>query len=102
MHPSAPLTNRAEHGRLGSLQLQRLRPLRSPSSVRVQTDKEGTPAILHQRGKRLRVVAVRERWRIDDEWWRDPISREYFALVLENGRPLILFRDLTTGGWYGQ
>lgn len=76
--------------------------MKSPSPIRVHTDEEGSPAILHQKRKKLRVVAVRERWRIDDEWWRDPISREYFALVLEDGRPLILFRDLVTGGWYGQ
>ena len=47
-------------------------------------------------------MAVRERWRIDDEWWRDLISREYYALVLEDGRPVVLFRDLVAGGWYGQ
>jgi len=85
-----------------TLQRQRLRPLKSPSPVRVHIGEEGFPVMLHQKGKRLQVVAIRERWRIDDEWWRDPISREYYALVLENGRPVILFRDLVAGGWYGQ
>ena len=84
------------------LHRQRLRPLKSPSPIRVRTDEEGVPAMLHQKGKRLRVMAVRERWRIDDEWWRNPISREYYALVLEDGRPIILFRDLVAGEWYGQ
>ena len=102
MNPSTPPANRAGHGRPGSLQPQRLRPLKSPSPVRVRTDDEGLPAELQRKGKRLRVVAVRERWRIDDAWWRDPISREYYALVLEDGRPVILFRDLVAGGWYGQ
>ncbi len=68
----------------------------------MRTDEEGLPTELHRRGKRVQVAAVRERWRIDDEWWRSPISREYFALVLEDGRPVILFRDLVGGGWYGQ
>ena len=98
MNPSTPPTNRAGHG----FQLQRLRPLKSPSPVRVRIDDEGLPVELHQKGKKLRVLAVRERWRIDDEWWRDPISREYYALVLEDGRSVILFRDLVAGGWYGQ
>ena len=102
VNPSTPPANRAGHRHPGSLQRQRLRPLKSPFPVRVRTDDEGLPAELHQKGKRLRVVAVRERWRIDDEWWRDPISREYYALVLENGRPVILFQDLVAGGWYGQ
>jgi hypothetical protein len=85
-----------------TLQRQRLRPLKSPSPVRVRTDEEGFPVMLHRKGKRLQVVAIRERWRIDDEWWRNPISREYYALVLEDGRPVIIFRDLVAGGWYGQ
>ena len=62
---------------------------------------DGPPITLSEEGKRLRVVAVRERWRIDDEWWRDPISREYYALVLEDGRPVILFRDLVAEGGTG-
>ena len=46
--------------------------------------------------------AVRERWRIDDEWWRSPISREYLAVVLDDGRVLTLYRDLADDRWYAQ
>ncbi len=107
MNPPTPSSDGANNGRLDKgrpsrLQRQKLRPLRSPSPVQVRTDAEGLPTELHRRGKRVQVVAVRERWRLDDEWWRNPISREYFALVLEDGRPIILFRDLVAGGWYGQ
>jgi len=102
MNPSTSPTNRTGHGRPGSLQRQKLRTLKSPSPIQVRTDDEGLPAELRQKGKRLRVLAVRERWRIDDEWWRNPISREYFALVLEDGRLIILFQDLVAGGWFGQ
>ncbi len=76
--------------------------MKSPSPVQVRTNDEGLPAELLQKATRLRVLAVQEQWRIDDEWWRDPISREYYALVLEDGRPVVLFRDLVAGGWYGQ
>ena len=100
MNPSTPSVSHAGHERTSKR--QKLRPLKSPSPVRVRTDDEGLPTELHQKGKRLRVMAVRERWRIDDEWWRVPISRKYYALVLEDGRPVILFRDLVTGGWYRQ
>lgn len=101
MSPLSPSSGSA-NGRSRGIQRQRLRPLRSPSPVQVRTDEEGLPIELQRRGKRVQVVAVRERWRIDDEWWRSPISREYFALVLEDGRPVILFQDLVGGGWYGQ
>ena len=89
-------------GSAGGLQRQRLRPLRTPSPVEVQIGPEGLPQSLKRRGRHFKVEAVRERWRIDDEWWRKPISREYFALVLEDGRPVILFRDLVTDEWFGQ
>ena len=39
-------------------------------------------------------------WRIDDEWWRSPISRLYYQVVLENGRVMTLYRDLTDECWY--
>jgi hypothetical protein len=45
---------------------------------------------------------VRERWRIDDEWWRETISREYREIVLDDGRIVTLFHDLADGLWYAQ
>lgn len=96
----------------------RLRPLDVPHPARVETDGEGRPVALHDGGHRsakrggrraLRggrrmwaVAAIRETWRIDDEWWRRPISRLYFAVVLENGRPVTLYRDLRSGRWFLQ
>ena len=50
----------------------------------------------------MRVTAIRERWRIDDEWWRHPLSREYATVVLEDGRSLTLYLDLVEGGWWVQ
>jgi hypothetical protein len=52
--------------------------------------------------RQLGVEAVRETWRIDDEWWRREISRRYHTVVLEGGRSLTLYQDLTRGGWYLQ
>jgi hypothetical protein len=49
-----------------------------------------------------KVAAIRETWRIDDEWWRRPISRLYYEVVLENGRILTLYHDLLEGGWWEQ
>lgn len=48
------------------------------------------------------MAAVREAWRIDDEWWRRPISRDYRAVVLDDGRPVTLYHDLLDGRWYVQ
>ena len=81
----------------------RLLPLARPVTVTVHTDERGEPSHVRLPGKTARrVEAVRERWRIDDEWWREPISREYLAVVLDDGRMLTLYQDLSDGLWYAQ
>lgn len=81
----------------------RLRPLDRPRPVVVRTDEAGEPAYVRLPGRTARrVEAVRERWRIDDEWWRHAISREYRAVVLDDGRAVTLFHDLMEDRWYAQ
>ena len=76
----------------------KLRALNEPKPATVHADGHGAPvAVVHGR-KRLRVEAIRETWRIDDEWWRRPISRLYHCVVLENGKSITLYRDLVDGG----
>lgn len=81
----------------------RLKPLGRPRAVVVRTDDGGEPTHVRQRGKTARSIAVvRERWRIDDEWWRQAISREYRTVVLDDGTVLTLYHDLVDGSWYVQ
>lgn len=49
-----------------------------------------------------KVEEVLEIWRIDDEWWRRPISRRYVEVVLNGGGHVVLFEDLVTGHWFCQ
>jgi hypothetical protein len=89
-----------------------MRPLDIPFPVRVRADREGRPLEILRSGREDRriwgsvragrVATIREVWRIDDEWWRHPISRLYHEVVLENGRILILYFDLLEGGWWAQ
>jgi hypothetical protein len=51
---------------------------------------------------RYEVEAIGEIWRVDDEWWRQPISRRYFDVVLQGGKHVVLFEDLTTNQWWMQ
>lgn len=80
----------------------RLRPLAEPAPADVRTDAHGLPVAVRAGRRVRRVEAVREVWRIDDEWWRRPMAREYVAVVLEDGRSLTLYRDLVEGGWWVQ
>ncbi|MFW6200311.1 MAG: hypothetical protein ACOC8K_07055 [Gemmatimonadota bacterium] len=105
----------------------KLRPLHLPSPVPVRADDRGRPVTVgpadgsgtgsragsaagsstgsaagsHEGGMK-EVVQIREIWRIDDEWWREPVSRLYFEVVLEDGKRAVLYRDLTDGRWYRQ
>jgi hypothetical protein len=81
----------------------RLKPLGQPTAVDVRTDEHGEPVHVRLPGKTARRVAViRERWQIDDEWWRQTISREYRIVVLDDGKVLTLYHDLLDGLWYVQ
>lgn len=66
------------------------------------------PRSLVFEGTRRRVEAVQDRWRIDDEWWREAaLSRLYYELRLEGERVVTVYRDLgegaeTGGGWWLQ
>jgi hypothetical protein len=78
-----------------------LRALGAPVPLRVRTDRDGRPvAVALPSESSRRIEAIRESWRIDDEWWRRPISRLYHEVVLETGAILTLYRDLEEGGWY--
>jgi len=48
------------------------------------------------------VETVLEMWRIDDEWWRQLISRRYFSVLLDGGARVVLFEDLVTHEWFMQ
>lgn len=78
-----------------------LRPVGLPVPVAVQTDAEQRPVALTWRGERQRVAAVLDAWRLDDEWWRTPIRRLYYRVVLTD-RVVTVFVDLCTGRWYTQ
>jgi len=51
---------------------------------------------------RIAVEAVLDSWQLDDEWWRQRISRRYVAVMLEDGKRMLLFEDLVTGEWFEQ
>jgi len=101
----------------------RIRPLNLPQPVRVGIDEQRNPtwvaageateqntdsAPLHTPSENVRcrtrraVVSIIETWRVDDEWWRDTISRRCFELVLEGGRHVVLYEDLVTSEWFLQ
>jgi hypothetical protein len=79
-----------------------VKPVNTPEPVRVEEGPAGLPLAVRL-PNRQRIVAIEDRWRIDDEWWRaEPVSRIYYVVLLASGEKLALYQDLFSGEWYKQ
>ena len=80
-----------------------LRPLNAPLAMQVKATDWGAPMQVRRRGLWMDVGEVVDRWRIDDEWWReDRVSRTYFQLLMQDGQSMTVFRNDVDGTWYWQ
>jgi hypothetical protein len=78
-----------------------LRPVNPPIPVNVRESAHRMPAAIKIKGRWRRVVSIDEVWSIDEEWWREkPIVRMYYRVILEDDRPITVFRDMLDGAWY--
>ena len=91
----------------------RLRAVNVPQPAVVELDACGSPTKIEMRSAEcgvrsiderepVTIEAVRETWRIDDEWWREPVRRKYFEVLVEGGGRVVLFVDLVTLEWFVQ
>lgn len=85
-----------------SIRSHRLRPLNLPRSIGVELNKDDLPVTIAFAGKCRQVEEIGEIWRIDDEWWRDQISRRYVEVMLVGGGHVVVYEDLIGGGWFMQ
>ena len=79
----------------------RLRSLNEPRSLEVQLE-NGLPVALVVNCRHQPVARIQDTWIIEDEWWRHPINRQYFAILLANGQSHTIFHDRTTDQWFSQ
>lgn len=78
-----------------------LRALGVPRPARVETDADGAPVAVVDRGRRRTVSAVRDDWLVQDLWWTGrPVDRRYWELVLSSGRLVTAYRDAVDGSWH--
>ena len=85
----------------------RLRALNVPRPVVVEMGDDGLPVRIREGGRGKRegwqsVEGIGDTWRLDDEWWRQPIARRYVEVILEQGGRMVLYEDLVTGEWFAQ
>jgi hypothetical protein len=85
-----------------TLRADAYRPVNVPEPVRVEEDADGLPVAVKEK-QRQNITAIEDRWRIDDEWWREgPVKRFYYTVRFAAGLRLVLYKDLVSGGWYKQ
>jgi hypothetical protein len=71
-------------------------------AIAVMCDDAATPKMFTWQGHRHRVVAVHDRWRVDEGWWRRRAWREYFQLITASGLLAEIYHDVPSGRWYLQ
>lgn len=74
-----------------------------PRPVQVRADDSGTPTEIAG----VSIEAIREEWLVEDRWWTPkPLQRQYFEVILANGRNLVVFREPAeppqAGRWFEQ
>jgi hypothetical protein len=82
---------------------RRIRRLKSPLSLEVEADTDGTPLRLRVGGAWQDVTLGRKPWRIDQHWWRaEAIKRTYFRVVLPDAPSLTIYYDAVRKAWFRQ
>lgn len=74
------------------------RLLDPPAPVAVEIV-NGVPARLRVERRELLVELVLARWRLEADWWRAPLSREYWKLWLSGDLVCEVYRDRLSDDW---
>jgi hypothetical protein len=45
------------------------------------------------------VERTTARWRVETDWWREPVRRDYHRCVTRTGECVEVYRDLGTDAW---
>jgi len=78
-----------------------LRPLNAPVAIAV-TVADSRPQSIFVNRQIRQVERVQDSWIIEDEWWRQPIQRQYFALLLDDGTRRTVYHDRVADAWFLQ
>ena len=74
------------------------RLLSPPAAVEVTLSAEGTPCFIA--GEFSGSVDPIARWKVETEWWNQPVLREYWKALLNNNLLCELYHDLTRDEWF--
>lgn len=78
-----------------------LRTLNAPRPIQIVVD-QGDPVAMFHRGHRIAVEHIQDTWIVQDEWWREEIDRQYYALLFRDGVRRTVYHDRIAGTWFEQ
>ena len=69
-------------------------------AAEVRTNAQGLPVALRTRTGWRRVIELVLTWRVETDWWRLPIGRDYMRCLLADGECVDVYHDLYDGTWH--
>jgi hypothetical protein len=66
----------------------------------VRTGNGGSPVAVRVDGAWRVVEEVALTWRVETDWWRTPVRRDYMRCLLRGGTCADLYRDRIAGTWH--
>ena len=69
-----------------------------PLEVGVGLTSEGAPGEIS--GALRGSLAPVARWMVELDWWRNPVAREYWKVVLQDRLLIEIFHDLDQDAWF--
>jgi hypothetical protein len=74
------------------------RLLSPPAVVEVTLSADGTPSFID--GELSGSIDPIARWKVETEWWNQPVIREYWKALLNNTLLCELYHDLGSDEWF--
>jgi hypothetical protein len=72
--------------------------LSPPAAVEVTLSPDGTPGFI--RGEFSGSLDPIARWKVETEWWNQPVIREYWKALLNSSLLCELYHDLSSDEWF--
>ncbi|MGB2693844.1 MAG: hypothetical protein WBD55_01505 [Dehalococcoidia bacterium] len=69
----------------------------------MRANDNGAPVAVRKSGRWLAVACVVNRHQTEDRWWTEqPVSRDYYDVLLEGEHLVSVFHDLIGDRWWEQ
>jgi hypothetical protein len=74
------------------------RLLSPPAAIKVTLSDDGTPAFIT--GAFSGALDPITRWKVETEWWKKPVVREYWKALLNSNLLCEIYHDLGGDEWF--